>query len=104
MAHSGALMVPSLPREARPTLALSTLLVLAAVLHSAWLVRGWGGAGWRDWYSDLHYLLVVGLFLAVVGQLFARSRGRRVWPSRGCSPTRSCASSRRAPGPTSNSS
>ncbi|BDP44041.1 hypothetical protein DAETH_40100 (plasmid) [Deinococcus aetherius] len=68
-------MVPSLPREARPTLALSTLLVLAAVLHSAWLVRGWGGAGWRDWYSDLHYLLVVGLFLAVVGQLFARSRG-----------------------------
>ncbi|GBF08083.1 diguanylate cyclase/phosphodiesterase [Deinococcus aerius] len=66
------MVAPALPPALRPTLGL---LIVAAGLHSAWLVFGWGGAEWREWFSDLHYLLVVGLFLVAVGQLFARSTG-----------------------------
>ena len=66
-------MASALPRPVQLTL---TLLFLSAALHSGWLVFGWGDAAAREWYSDLHYLLVVGLFLVVVAQLTARSPRR----------------------------
>ncbi|WP_084045534.1 putative bifunctional diguanylate cyclase/phosphodiesterase [Deinococcus hopiensis] len=58
-----------------PLLLTLGLLAFSGLLHSAWLAFGWGGREWREWYSDLHYLLVVGLFMAVTAQVGRDSSG-----------------------------
>ncbi|GGO35625.1 putative bifunctional diguanylate cyclase/phosphodiesterase [Deinococcus humi] len=69
-------MLASLPRSLLVSL---TMLLLSAGLHTGWLVFRWGDAAAQEWYSDLHYLLVAGLFLVVVAQLFhRRTEGLRV--------------------------
>lgn len=50
-------------------------LALAALLHSAWLIFGWGRPEQREWYSDLHYLVVVALFVGVTALVWCGSAG-----------------------------